>query len=339
MVATSARLRFGAQVALRDWDMRFRYADGTPLPIAANFLDTLTRMVGVCADLLGTERLVDAGWDDTSPPPLGTIIRRALPLSELPETRSSIRFDAGGYEGAGRLIVSESTYFWLTLHAGVELDADTVFRGPFRVRDVAADLSLQIPGERDWLGRRTTGPRSIDKHFVLSVEAADENRSLSIARKPGAAPVQLVLRGPGFPDPTLVAADGTRHAMSAADAEVATGLWTRLVRGMWNRALGSRWHLVGGELEGQPLATATDASRLGLRLVDAIAPLAAEIYYRSGRADALVLEGEDGSVHALAIEDLERAVARLPARARAAFAPLELGRLAVGSSRMERVVL
>jgi hypothetical protein len=317
--------------------MRFRYADGSPLPMTGDFLDTLTRMLGVGAELLGTERLIDAGWDDAATPPLKLLIERALPLSGLPETRTAIRFAAGRRGGDGRLVVSESTYFLLTAHAAVDLGPDTVFHGPFRVREVATDCELMLPGDGGWFGRARAGHKKLDKYFVTAVEATDELRAFSLARKPTSAPIRVVLRAPGLRRPSLLLPDGGRDVLDPADAATASEIWNRLVRGMWNRAQRARWRLISGEFEGHSLTSVTDASRIGRRLLDAVAPLAAEIYHRGQRHDALVLLAEDGTTRQLPVEDLARALASLPTRARAAFAPMGLESWASGGHRLRSV--
>ncbi len=297
--------------------MSFRYADGTPFPLDSNFLATTTRLVNVCADLVAND-LVDVGWDadaDARAPVL-SLLERALPLAELPETDVSMRFSAGHRDGDGSIVVTERTYFGLEIEAAVEIDRETVFCGPFRVAEVARDVHATLP-ERRWFGR-APARKCLDRYVVVGATVVDDAGTLTLARRPGKPVIEIDVRAGVY-----TTEDGAHHAMSDDDVQVLTGVWQRVARGMFNRADRVGRRLITGRLGGESLARLGDARPLASRLIDAIAPLFAEVLYRGDRSDALVLY-ENDNVYLVPLRELQRVVERLPAGAREPFVPLGL---------------
>lgn len=306
--------------------MHYRYADGAPFPLHTNFLATVRRVASACAELLRVEDPVDAGWDDNGEAPVFAAVERVLPLVDLPETRSSIYWDSGARAGEGRLIVTESTYFRLEADIEVELGADTVFEGPFRVREVAGEsIRVRLPGGRGLLGRGAPRDRCVDRYYLRAAEASLDGDSLTLSRRRAGSLLRVALRGRGAPSVTDLAT-GERVPLQGDDLRALQTLWQRVIRGMWNRRRRAGGALVGARVDGAAVGALTDPAAVAMRLLGAIAPLCAEILYRGGRTDVLLLhrERDEGRVATLMlpVSELEQLAAALPSRARALFAPL-----------------
>lgn len=300
--------------------MQYFYADGTPFPLGRPFLAAVRRVVDTCVELLD-DRWVDAHWDDATTAPLLATLERLRPLTDLPEVDESLHFAVDGRTGHLRIV--ERTYFGLEFTSEVAATVDTVFAGPFRVREVSEDARpiAWTPRGPFGLGRRA---RPIGALWVVGVDVSPGRATLSLATRPGRAPTQFLVRQGRDGGTFAREPDGTSRALAARDAEVVAGVWTRIARGMANRARRVPSALVEARIDGTIVRSIGNPAPLVARLIAAIAPLYAETLYRSGRDDVLMLNDAAGTRHVLAVADLRGLVARLPGRARDAFVPLGL---------------
>jgi hypothetical protein len=316
--------------------MAYYYADSSPFPLNCNFLDTVRRVTGACVRLLDLgESLQIRNASAATAAELVRAFEGALVLHEFPETRSSLCWRAGRRRETS-LIARDSTYFRCELQRAVPLAAGDAFAAPVRIDAIAPGLSLTLPRRRWWFGSAGRGAVGLDRHYLHGVEAGDGLAVLNLSRSPRRRDEEttVVLRGLGQSTPILVHAsgdaDGAREATPLAAEEVAGmhTLWRRAVAALWKRCARSAGHLLGGVLDGRPL-TEVRPELLAERLIAAMAPLLAEIRYRSGRRDLLMLlRDRDQGGHdqlALSVGELENAIGVLSADKQCCFAPMGIG--------------
>jgi hypothetical protein len=307
--------------------MAYWYADETPFPVEANFLETIARITRACVELLQADGTVTPGETFELP----ASVNENLLLHELPETATTLRWRCRGRRQA-LLEVTDESYFRLRAVRHVYLSRRAPFAGPVRLGELLDDHPLPVPQTQGLLHRRVVvRESSLRRYYLVHAALCPDSAELGLSpsRFDTRARLRLRIANRRRSEPVLeLAHEGRVNFVTArgGDAEYLARVCHSVEQWLSAVARHRTGELIRVELDGEALEWPSCAVVVQ-RLIDAIAPLVAEIQYRCGRKDALVLTHQEGGrPHQLVLEarELAEAIFTLPPEKRGFFEPLGL---------------